>query len=779
MIKGYVTDIKNNTPLDLVTIQIIGSEKGAVTNENGYYEISGLIPGIYNIKASSLGYDEKINNEIIVTNIRPTELDIKLEESVQNLKEVQVQSAPFSKTEESPVSLRTIGVAEIQRNAGSNRDISKVVQSLPGVTSSSSFRNDLIIRGGAPNENRFYLDDVEVPNINHFATQGSSGGPVGMINVTFIREVDFYSGAFPANRGNTLSSVFNFKQRDGRDDRIGASITAGSSDFGITLEGPIGKKTTFLASARRSYLEFLFKALDLPFLPTYNDFQLKVRHKIDQKNELYFVGLGAVDQFKLNYDANKTETQQYLLNQLPVNTQWNYTNGIVYKHYHQSGYFTVVLSRNMLNNEATKYAHNDESTESNLILKYKSQEIENKLRLENTLRFGDNKLVYGIGYEYAKYNNTSYNRIFTNNETKTINYHTDLNIHKYYFFGQYSRKLLDNRISISAGFRADGNNYSNEMSNPLTQFSPRLSFSYAFSSKISFNANTGVYYQLPPYTILGYKENNVLINKENNIKFIQNQHLVAGFEYNSSANSRISIEGYLKHYNNYPMLLRDSLTVANLGADFGVIGNEPAIPFAEGRSYGVELLFQQRLYKGFYGILAYTLGWSEFQDKNKVYVPSSWDSRHIVNLTMGKKFNKNWELGINWRIQTGLPSTPFADNSSLVNNWDLNGQAIKDYNRLNTERSGALNQLDIRIDKKWYFKKWSLNVYLDIENITGSTIKNKQLILDRPLDANNTPIGGGIIENPDAPQNEQRYKLKSIDDANGTVLPSIGLLIEL
>ena len=141
--------------------------------------------------------------------------------------------------------------------------------------------------GGAPNENRFYLDDVEVPNINHFATQGSSGGPVGLINVNFIKEVDFYSGAFPANRGNALSSVMNFRQADGRDDRIGGTFLMGSSDFGVTLEGPVGDKTTFLVSARRSYLQFLFQALGLPFLPTYNDFQTKIKHKIDQKNEIY------------------------------------------------------------------------------------------------------------------------------------------------------------------------------------------------------------------------------------------------------------------------------------------------------------------------------------------------------------------------------------------------------------------------------------------------------------------------------------------------------------
>lgn len=129
---------------------------------------------------------------------------------------------------------------------------------MPGVASTASFRNDILIRGGAPNENRFYLDGIEVPNINHFATQGSSGGPVGLINVDFVREVDFYSGAFPANRGNTLSSVLDMKFREGRKDRLGLNFTVGSSDVGLSFEGPKGKKSSFIAYARRSYLQFIF-----------------------------------------------------------------------------------------------------------------------------------------------------------------------------------------------------------------------------------------------------------------------------------------------------------------------------------------------------------------------------------------------------------------------------------------------------------------------------------------------------------------------------------------
>lgn len=779
IIKGKVSNLINNEPVMFANILLLDTDIGTTTDLDGNFEINNLEPGLYNLRASYIGYNEVTIYEIQVSNAIPAIVNINLDESIAELEEVVVKASPFRKTEESPVSLRTIGVNEIQRNPGGNNDISRVIQTLPGVTSTANFRNDLIIRGGAPNENRFYLDDVEVPNINHFATQGASGGPVGLINVNFIREVDFYSGAFPANRGNALSSVFNFKQRDGRDDRIGGRFQVGASDFGLTLEGPINEKTTFLLSARRSYLQFLFDAIGLPFLPTYNDFQAKVKYKIDNKNELTFIGLGAIDQFELNLDANETEEQQFLLDQLPVSPQWNYTNGLVYKRFTDNGFWTFVLSRNMLNNEAEKYFKNDSSSEDNLILRYRSQEIENKLRIENTLRIKDYKFNFGVAYEYAKYNNQTFNRIFTTSGPQTVNYASAFNFHKYGVFSQVSRKLLEERLVLSLGFRADANSYSSAMSNPLEQFSPRFSLSYAFNERLAFNFNTGIFYQLPPYTVMGYQEEGVFVNKENEVSYIRNSQLVAGFEYNTNSNAKISIEGYYKRYANYPFLLRDSLTLANLGGDFGVIGNEPVVSAAQGRTYGLEVLLQQRLFKGFYGIAAYTLGWSEFEDKNGAFVPSSWDARHILNLTLGKRFGNNWEIGVVWRYQSGLPFTPFSDDSSFVLNWDVNNGAIRNFNLLNTLRNNASNTIDIRVDKKWFFNKWNLNVYLDIENLTSNAVGNPQLILDRPLDENNMPIGEGIILNPDAPIEQQRYLLKEINDATGSLIPSIGLIVEL
>ena len=778
ILKGEVLDATNNEPIIFANVFIKDSNAGTNSDENGYYEFSNLEPGVYAIEVSYLGYETNTKLEIELTPNRPTVLNFLMEEAASELQEVVVKASAFRKTEESPVSLRNIGVTEIKRRPGGNRDISQVVKSLPGVTSTASFRNDLIIRGGAPNENRFYLDDIEIPNINHFATQGSSGGPNGIINVDFIREVDFYSGAFPANRGNALSSVFQFKQKDGRDDRIGFNATVGASDLGITLEGPIKDKTTFLFSARYSYLQFLFSAIGLPFLPKYTDFQTKIKFKPSNKEEIYFIGIGAIDDFELNFDANQTETQQFLLSNLPVSTQWNYANGLVYKRYGDSGSTSFILSRNMLNNKSIKYKDNDASSQDNLILDYLSQEIENKLRIETNQRVGDYKFLAGVGTELVKYNNTTFNRIFTNSGPLDVNFQSDIQFWKYFGFAQLSRKLLDSRLILSLGMRADGNSYSDDMNNPLEQFSPRASASFALNPNFSINASAGVFYQLPAYTILGYRESNVLVNKENDVSFIRANHLVGGVEWNTSSSARITLEGYYKKYSAYPFLLRDSISIANLGGDFGIIGNEPVVSDAEGRSYGMELLLQQRLFKGFYGILAYTLGWSEFLDGDE-YLPTSWDSRHIVNLTLGKRFKNNWEAGLNWRFQTGLPFTPFSDDSSLVLNWDRNNAGIRDFDQINTLRQKAFSQVDIRVDKKIFFEKWSLNIYLDVVNATATAVDAETLILDRPLDDNNMPIGEGIIENPMDPIDVQKYRLKSISDNVGTPIPTLGIVISI
>lgn len=769
IVRGRILDALSNEPVAFAIVGLQGTSLGATANENGFYEITKIQPGIYNIEVSFVGFRKKVVPEVAVQNSRLTQLDITLEEEAQNLEAVEVVASPFVKTPESPVSLRSLGIAEIQRNPGGNRDVSKVLQSLPGVATSTSFRNDLIIRGGSPNENRFYLDGIEVPNINHFATQGASGGPVGLINPNFVRNVDLYSGAFPASRGNALSSVLEFKLKEGREDKLGYTILAGSTDVGLTVDGPLSEKSSFIFSVRRSYLQFLFKALDLSFLPTYNDFQFKNTIRLNNKNRITIIGLGALDDFKLNMQANETEYQKYLLGSLPINTQWNYTAGAKYEHFSNRSNQTFVISRNHLNNEAIKYQDNDESLAENLILDYQSEEIENKFRFENFTTQKGWSTTAGLNYEFATYRNRTFNKLSTPAGLQTVNYKTDLNLHKFGAFAQLSKLFFNDKLSLSGGLRTDFNSYSAAMQNPLEQLSPRFSVAYQFLPRWSLNFNTGRYYQLPPYTVLGFRNaEGDLENKQNGVKYIAVEHLVAGLEYNTLQNGKITVEGFYKNYSRYPFLLRDSVSLANLGGDFGVVGNAPVKSISEGRAYGVETLVQQKLLKGYYGILAYTFVRSEFKDRKGDYLPSSWDSRHIVSLTGGKQLPRNWETGFKFRFTTGSPYTPFdLERSAQRAVFDVTGRGLPDYRLLNSQRKGTFYQLDFRIDKKYFFEKWSLNFYLDVENILNTQTEDQPVFVVLRDDAGR-PI----------PADAASYQYKLLENTSGTRLPSIGVQID-
>ena len=772
-IEGRIFDPVNNESIPFANVVIQGTSNGTTSDVDGNYKIDKLEPGLYNLQVSYIGYKTVVIYEIQATNSRPAFVDIEIEPNNSELEEVVIKASPFSKTEESPVSLRSIGADEIKRNPGGNRDISKAIQSLPGVASTASFRNDILIRGGSPAENTFYIDGIEIPTINHFSTQGASGGPVGMINVDFVKEVDFFAGAFPSNRGNALSSVFDFKFIEGNPKTLKARFTLGSSDAGLTLDGPLGKKTNFIFSARQSYLQFLFDALELSFLPTYTDSQLKIKTKLNDKNTLLFFGIGALDDFELNLDANETEEQQYQLDNIPVNDQWNYTMGVKYTNFRDNSYTNFIVSRSHFNNGAYKYLNNDESSEDNLLLDYESNEIENKIRVENISRFNGYKLLAGLSFEAGEYNNNYFQRIAVGENVFDVGFNGKLNVNQWGGFAQISKSILNDRLSLSAGLRLDAADYSDNTNNMFEQISPRLSFSYKISDKWNFNANTGIYYQLPSYTLLGYEENGSLINKENGLKYIKNTHYVAGLEWNTASNTRFTLEGFFKDYENYPFLINDSISFANVGGDFGVVGNEPANSSSKGQTYGLELLAQQKLFKGVYGILAYTFSFSEFEDKNGKLRPTSWDSRHIVNVTGGYRFGKNWELGVKWRFATGSPYTPYDEKTSaLIPVWDgTSGFGQLDYSRLNEERLDNFHSLDFRLDKKFFYNKWTLQLYLDIQNAYNTQFPTAPVLIAAGRDETGTPLVD--------PSNAGSYQLKYLENSAGNLLPSIGFIVEL
>lgn len=765
-IKGVVIDKSTRQPLEFVNVLVVGLGIGASTDANGNFLITQVPPGIYRLQASFLGYKTELTPEYRVNHVTPY-VQIELEEENASLNEVVVTASPFQKVPESPVSLRVIGLQEIEKAPGANRDISKVVQNYPGVAFSPiGYRNDLIVRGGGPSENRFYLDGVEIPNINHFSTQGASGGPVGLIDADLIRSVKFYSGAFPADKGNALSSVLDFSLRDGDMERNSLKATLGASEVSLSSNGHIGNKTSYLVSVRQSYLQALFKILGLPFLPAYTDASFKIKTRFDSHNELTLLGLGGIDRMKLNLGI-EGEDAEYMLSYLPEINQETYTVGGVYRHYSQRHVQSIVLSQSYLNNRNVKYRDNDESSEENLTLRLGSIEQETKLRMENTSSWSVWKVKAGFDLNYSRYKSNEYRKVFAN-ALREYDYHTDLSLWRWGMFASVDYAAPDKSFTASMGVRTDGNNYSDKMKELWRQLSPRLSVSYRLIEGLTLSGHVGLYYQLPSYTALGFKgEEGEYVNRH--LDYISVSQESLGLSWTPNENMELSVEGFYKLYGHMPFSLSDQIPLSCKGNDYGAIGNEALSSEAKGRSYGVELMFKWLLAQKLNLSSSLTIFKSEFKDGEQgSYVPSAWDNRFILNMSGTYNFPKHWSLGAKVSCIGGSPYTPYdVEKSSLVEAWNVQGRAYYDYSRYNQERLPVFGQLDVRVDKTFYLKKCMLGFYLDIQNITASKLRQPDALMST-----------GQIENPSAPLSEQRYVMKSIRQESGTLLPTLGITFE-
>lgn len=767
-VKGIVSDASNNEPIAFASIIVSGTQTGATTDIDGNFVISNLEPGYISLEVSYVGYESKITPSILLSNNTVPFIEIKLNSSSVQLEEFQVVIDPFEKEEEAPLSNQSIGTKEIESNPGANRDISRVIQSFPGVGSTPAFRNDIIIRGGGPSENRFFLDDVEIPVLNHFSTQGASGGPVGIINADFIETVNFYSGSFPSNKYNALSGMFDFKLKEGNKDKAGFQVAVGASEAAFTVNGPIGEKTSYIFSIRRSYLQFLFSAIGLPFLPTFNDYQFKLKTNFNSKNQLSIISLGSLDNLKLNDGIEDPDvSQQYILDQIPVNNQWSYTIGAVYKNFFDKGFHTLVLSRNMLDNTFYKYPENDET--QNKSFDYHSAEIENKFRYELTIRDKGIKINTSANLEYAKYTNSTQQQFFINDSLTSIDYSSELGFFKYGFSGQVTKKILNNRFLISLGLRFDGMNYNESMSNLFNQFAPRLALSYSLTEKLIASASAGRYYQQPAYTTLGFRNSeNELLNEESS-KYLGVDQFNLGLEYRFSESILFSLEGFSKNYFNYPIDIFTGASLANSGAQYSSVAGATAATFTgNGRAKGIEFLTRINLPK-FTMIAAYTYVRSEFTDINGSYIPSSWDSKHIFTLTGTKDLKNNWRIGLKWRFVGGLPYTQYdLENSAKVNVWNASGGPILDFDQLNTNRFESFNQLDVRVDKYLFFDKWTLMLYFDVQNLLNfqNTVQD-YIVREQNEDGSYKTINNG-----------SEYVLDSVENTSGTILPTLGIIVK-
>lgn len=773
-ISGTVRNSATQEAIPGATIRLEGTNLGAFANARGEYSVKKIPPKSYTVVATSVGFKPTQLFNIVVTSGNVVNLVIELEPATAQGEAVTVEGRTFGKRSETPLSVQSLTTEEIRSNPGGNFDISRVLQALPGVggaTGGASFRNDITVRGGGPSENVYYLDGIEIPQINHFATQGSAGGPAGILNVAFIEDVTLSSSSFGSGYDNALSSVIAVTQKEGNKENLQGNIRVSATEVALTFDGPVSDNTTFIASARRSYLDLLFQAIDLPIRPNFWDFQFKTTTQFDNKTTLTVLGVGALDFFEFGVPREATPDKEFVLRAAPAIEQWNYTFGASLKKSLDNGQLLFVLSRNMFDNQLLRNERDNIGNVIGVGLRVNSQEIENKGRIEYRTLSENTSIRFGIQGQYSKYNNATFNRL---SPERVLDFASDMDFFRYGAYADVSTSVLANRLLLSGGIRADGNTFMTTGNEFWRTFSPRVSASFVLDSSWNLNASVGRYYKLPQYTILGFRDaNNQLANRNTN--YIGTTHYVAGVEFVPEPSIRMTLEGFYKTYSDYPVSLLDSVSLANRGTDFAVLGNEPVASVGRGRAYGAELFFQKKLTERFFTTVSYTLLFSEFTGLfSDEFVPSAWDFRHLVSGIVGYKLDGGWEFGAKFRYAGGSPFTPI-DTTASRRLYLLTGQVQLDNERLNQERLRAFRQIDIRIDKKWSFESWSLDLFLDVQNVAGFALDApQQYTFQRNPENTDWVSTDGQPVRADGSNAIPLF----LDNTSTLVTPTIGIIIE-
>lgn len=772
-LQGEALDALNLSPLNNWTVEVIQGTftQETTVDEAGEFVFEALPTGLYNVRAISPSGQIQTLHEVQIRSTKPEFVSL-LVERITSLDEVAVRADAFHRTPETPLSIKNINRSEMMRMPGAVLDLSKVIQNFPGVLPKPSFGYAIAMRGGAPNENRYLLDGISLPTVNHFSIQGASGGAVSLINLDHIQGMDLVTGGFPADVDDALSGVLQLEGRNARADRWGVRATQGGTDYGLTLEGPVGDKTLITMSGRNSFSQHYFKLFNIPVLPTYQDAQLRVHHKIGPRKDLTIICVGGWDDYKLYTDGRGSDALLYNVGYIPEGTQQTEVLGARYRSFTDSGRWEYVLSRDHVGNQAEKFIGNT-GLDADRQLAYSSTETNTRFNVSHHVVSKDWQWKYGLNLVLRDYGldmwNVRYNNDMAVQRIDTVDYLAQQNFMSAGAFTHLTRHYLERRLSTSVGVRMDMYTLNMTTINPLSQLSPRMSAQYHLNDSWAVQGNLGSYTQLPPaITILANTANNW-----SRYSYAGRVNQAAtGIEFQNGQTYRFSLEGYYKDYRQMPYLWADQMAFSQAIGAYVAVGDQVSSSRAQGRAYGLELFLQQKLKGTYWWTMSYNFGYSETRlDASQEWTPTVWDNRHNINLVLGKVWGKGWQIGAKYRWATGTPYTPFDTELSAVSaNWDVLQRGIFDVDQIMGERLQAYSVIDVRLDKTYNKKNYSLTWFLDLQNFTSSDIP-----LMPYLTVERDEAGVPLVD----PMDAGKYSMKLIQSDTGRLLPTIGLILEI
>lgn len=711
IVTGTVVNATTQAPVSGATIQVMGSTRGAIAGSGGRFVIRNVPAGIVNLRITAIGFEASIRTDVAVSPGKPSTVTVGLNPSDITL-DTAVVTATFGDDPQTMTSTGRLTSEEIRRAPGVQEDVVRAIALLPGVATTRAGRNDLAVRGGAPFENLFLVDNIEVPNINHFGAQGSSGGPLSIINIDFVRDVSLSTGGFGPKYGDRLSSVTNITLREGNDQRFAGEINLSATSFGLIGEGPIGNDGNYLFSIRRSYLDLIFTLAGFGFVPEYWDFTGKVSYSLDDRNSLSFLLIGALGSVRFN---NESTDNRYSNSRVASPSQNQYFSGLTWKHLFENGLLTMTLGRTF-----TAFRTRQQDTNAAVVFSNASDEGETSLRADLLyLPTPAMELSVGTASRYASDLTYAvlipgYARLDASGTPQPLRKDTSFSAIRTSLYGQAAWSPSD-RWRLVVGGRMDVYPYLDEK----VVVAPRASVSYNLTPSSAIAVSGGRYYQSPQFIwFVGDPRNT-------NLAPLRADQAVLSYQWRASEDLNVRIEGYYKRYGNYPgRIYRPQAVLSPSGYDdiYNDIpyGLEPISTTTSGTAYGIELFLQKRLSViPVYGLASISFNRTRFAGLDGTERPGAFDTSIFGTIAAGWRPDPVWELSSKLRVSTGLPTTPYITTSERATETGFPIGAL-DFAFYNAgPRLPFFYALDVRMDKRWFFDGWQLITYIDVQNATG------------------------------------------------------------
>jgi hypothetical protein len=698
-IKVTVVDAITNAPLIGASIMVTDSRMGAAADIEGRASIRNIGAGGYSLSISLIGYEPTSLTDVMVRPERTTFVTAKLKPSAIETEGIVVSRGFFNDARSRPTSTTGYNAEEIRRSPGTAGDVSRILNILPGVAKVDDQMNNLVVRGGTPAEIGFYIDNIEIPNINHYPVQGASGGPIGLINTDFIQNVTFSAGGFPASYGDRLSSVMDIDFREGNHDEFDSQLDLHMAGFGAIVEGPFAKrKGSYLVSARRSFLDFLVDAIGTGVAPKYSDYQAKIVYDLTRSDKLTFLGIGGIDFIEFgkqqSIDDGNVVYGKY--------EGFEYASGLNWMHiWNHRGYSNTSLSVLGVRTEDQFF----ETKSDQLLTDNVNNDRVAQVRNINVYQLGRTEFIefgFDSKYYFNKYdiNYGSYTNALGDTVPPLV-FEDEARTPKIGLFASVTFNPVD-PLTTTAGVRYDFFDYTGH-----SHVSPRLSFALRLSERLSITGATGIYYQNLPLNFLAQKD----ANKE--LRDIVSQHYILGTGYLLTENTKLSLEGYYKDYDNFPLDPdQPQFFAADAVSYYGFFGNyERLLDLGVARSYGIEAIVQKKLVTGIYGLVSLSYSKAEYKALDNAWRDRMFDNRIIGGIEGGFKPNNRWEFSARWIYAGGVPYTPLdLEASRSINRSVLDGA------RVNAERYPDYHSLNLRVDRRFLFARTNLIVYFSIWN---------------------------------------------------------------